>query len=126
MRSSFAHSVDNRHNMLPDLLLTSAAVASISWTLTETEVFREVRDWLKWKCKERPTLFRRKLAYLVTCSYCASHWVGAGFYVWRSDRSLVGYFALMFLTTTMLTLFHLLRVFLRGARGWADKQEASR
>lgn len=110
--------------MLTHLFLVAGAVASIAWTCTETEVFREVREWLKAHCKERPTLWRRKLAYLVTCNYCLAHWVALGFYLFEAQKSVVGYFALVFVATVLLSVFNLLRVLLRGAKGWADRQEA--
>jgi hypothetical protein len=59
------------------LLILAIPVASISWTFTHEEVFREPRDFCKRRSESSKTLWQRKLLYLFTCEYCFSHYVAA-------------------------------------------------
>ena len=56
--------------MLKKVILLSLAVASISFTVSESKLFMPLRDWAK-----------KKLAYLgefLSCCYCLGHWVAFG------------------------------------------------
>ena len=57
------------------LLVLALPVASIAWTVTHEELFREPRDWLAQRSETAPSLLARKFFYLFTCEYCFSHWV---------------------------------------------------
>src|SRR5580765_6531343 len=57
------------------LLILSLVVASISWTVTQEEVFSELHDFCARRCKTANNLAARKFFYLFTCEYCFSHWV---------------------------------------------------
>jgi hypothetical protein len=59
------------------LLILAIPIASVAWTITHEEVFREPRDYCKRKSESDPTLLRRKFFYLFTCEYCFSHYVAA-------------------------------------------------
>ena len=63
------------------LLILAIPVASVTWTITHEEVFREPRDYCKQKSESDPTLWRRKFFYLFTCEYCFSHYVAAAFLI---------------------------------------------
>ena len=54
-------------NMLIELVYLSLATATVSVTVSQTEIFKPVRDYVNNKIKW--------LHYLVTCSYCMCHWV---------------------------------------------------
>jgi len=58
------------------LFVLSLAVASIAWTVTQEEIFREWRDICVEKSKSCRGLLARKFFYVFTCEYCFSHWVG--------------------------------------------------
>jgi hypothetical protein len=60
------------------LLILSIPVASIAWTVTHEEVFREPREFCKQQSETAPGLWKRKLYYLFTCEFCFSHYVAAG------------------------------------------------
>ena len=50
---------------------------TFGWALAKEQVASECRDWCK-RCHENPRLpwLVRKLAYMPTCEFCASAWVG--------------------------------------------------
>jgi hypothetical protein len=58
------------------LFVLSLAVASIAWTVTQEEIFREWRDICVEKSKSCRGILARKFFYVFTCEYCFSHWVG--------------------------------------------------
>lgn len=57
------------------LVILSMVVASIAWTVTQEEIFREWRDVCEEKSKSCRALLQRKFFYVFTCEYCFSHWV---------------------------------------------------
>ena len=59
------------------LLILGIPIASISWTITHEEVFRESREFCVKMSKEGKFLPVRKFFYLFTCEYCFSHYVTA-------------------------------------------------
>jgi hypothetical protein len=61
------------------LAVLAIPIASIAWTVTHEEVFREPREWCSAKSKTCRSIFERKLFYLFTCEYCFSHYVTAVF-----------------------------------------------
>jgi hypothetical protein len=63
------------------LLILAVPVASIAWTVTHKEIFREPRDYCKEQSEGAPAIWRRKFFYLFTCEYCFSHYVSAIFLV---------------------------------------------
>jgi len=63
------------------LLLLAIPVASIAWTITHEDLFREPRDYCKRMSESRAELWQRKFFYLFTCEYCFSHYVAAAFLV---------------------------------------------
>ena len=57
------------------LLILGLPIASIAWTVTHEEVFREPREFCADKSKNCGKLLQRKFFYLFTCEYCFSHYV---------------------------------------------------
>ncbi len=57
------------------LFVLSIPVASISWTVTHEEVFREPREYCIKKSQKSKGLLVRKFFYLFTCEYCLSHYI---------------------------------------------------
>ena len=60
--------------MFMDALLLALGVASVSWTVTQEEIFSELREWCKGQQGSK-WLVVLKATYLQTCYYCFSHWV---------------------------------------------------
>lgn len=95
------------------LLVLAIPIASVSWTVTHEEIFREPRSYCERQSREAPNLFRRKFYYIWTCEYCFSHYVTAAFLLitrfkllfndWRGY--LLAFFALPFVANVYLGLF---------------------
>ncbi len=105
-----------------DILIAALPVACVAWTVTQEEVFREVREWLcvvrdnpaaRWWC--------RKLAYMPTCPYCLSHYVALTavlvFHLRLLNDAWTGaiaaWFAVVYVANAYMTVYHLLRQALR-------------
>jgi hypothetical protein len=107
------------------LLVLALPVASIAWTVTHEELFRELREYCVTHSerKTRP-LATRKFFYVFTCEYCFSHYVAAAavfttrfrllFDDWRG--SLIGWLALVWVANHLMSLFGRLRLGIRSER----------
>jgi hypothetical protein len=113
------------------LFLLALAIASIAWTVTHEEVFKEPREYCVKKSKEGGTLMIRKFFYLFTCEYCFSHYVTVFFLIithyqllyedWRGY--LVGGFALVWIANIYMSLFGFIRVGMKKEKMDADIEE---
>lgn len=99
------------------LFVMAIPIASIAWTVTHEEVFREPREYCVKRSKVSRTIVQRKFFYLFTCEYCFSHYVTFFFLIltdyhlllmdWRGY--LIAGFALVFVSNLYMSLFALLR-----------------
>lgn len=109
------------------ILVLGLIVSSISWNVTQEELFKDFRDWICAWSKNK-SLAHKKCAYLFTCYYCFAHYVALGVYLMFNepvyDSHIIGYFCLLVCAHVELTLFNLLRVVLRWIRAKANTQEA--
>jgi hypothetical protein len=106
------------------LFILAIPIASIAWTVTHEEVFREPREFCKVKSETARTMWSRKFFYLFTCEYCFSHYVAAAFLViahfqllypdWRGY--LVSLFALVWVANVYMAVFANLRLEIRHER----------
>lgn len=106
------------------LFVLAIPIASIAWTVTHEEVFREPRDWCVKKSTSCQRLFSRKLFYLFTCEYCFSHYVTVVFLFitrykllfddWRGY--LIAGFSLVWLANVYMSFFGRLRLEIREDR----------
>ena len=113
------------------LFILAIPIASIAWTVTHEEVFREPREWCVKNSKACKTLLQRKFFYLFTCEYCFSHWVTALFLVitrfklmypdWRGY--LLSLFSLVWVANQYMSLFGRLRLDIREERLEIQQQE---
>jgi hypothetical protein len=60
---------------LLSLFIIALPVASIAWTITHEELFREFQDRCLKRNNSCKRLYQRKLFYMFTCEYCFSHYV---------------------------------------------------
>ena len=100
------------------IALLAMPIASIAWTVTHEEVFREPREFCKKQSESRASFLIRKFFYLFTCEYCFSHYVAAFFLFvtrfqvlyagWRGY--LIAEFALVWLANFYMSLFNRLRL----------------
>jgi hypothetical protein len=106
------------------LFVLAAPVACVSWTITQEEVSREVRDWCARRTRTCRKLYQRKFFYLFTCEYCLSHYVAAFFLVLTGFRLLlddwrgvlVAWFALVWVANLYMSLFGRLRLDIKRER----------
>ncbi len=106
------------------LLILSIPIASVAWTVTHEEVFREPREFCVTKSTTCRSVFERKIFYLFTCEYCFSHYVAAAFLVltryklmfddWRGY--LIAEFALVWVANVLMGLFAKLRVKIKAEK----------
>jgi hypothetical protein len=106
------------------LLVLPIPIASIAWTVTHEELFREPRDWCTARSKSARSIFARKFFYVFTCEYCFSHYVTALFLFitrykllfddWRGY--LVAGFSLVWLANVYMSFFGRLRLEIRENR----------
>lgn len=106
------------------LFLMAIPVASIAWTVTHEEVFREPRDFCVEKSQGCKNLFQRKFFYLFTCEYCFSHYVTVLvlfithyhllFTDWRGY--LIAGFSVIWVANVYMSLFALIRIDLKKER----------
>ena len=57
------------------LFILALPVASIAWTITHEDLFRELRTTCVDRSQSCRSLAARKFFYLLTCEYCFSHYV---------------------------------------------------
>jgi hypothetical protein len=114
------------------LFLIALPIASVSWTVTHEEVFREFRDRCLGASKTCRRIYERKFFYLFTCEYCFSHYVTVLFLVitryklvypdWRGY--LISGFSLVWIANVYVGLFARLRLDLKKERVQITAEEA--
>lgn len=100
------------------LFFMALPIASIAWTVTHEDLFREPREYCIKKSKQCKKLVTRKFFYLFTCEYCFSHYVTLFFLIitryhllyndWRGY--LIAFFSLVWVTNVYMSLFGFIRV----------------
>ena len=100
------------------LFVLALPVASIAWTITHEEIFREPREWAEDRSRTAASLLARKFFYICTCEYCFSHYVAAGIIAltdfqlllagWRGY--LVAWLAVVAVANLFMSLYGRLRV----------------
>ena len=106
------------------LLILSLAVASVAWTVTQEEIFREPREYCKRRSENAKNIFVQKFFYVFTCEYCFSHWVTLfflilsefrlGFDDWRGY--VVSWFALVWVANHLISIYGRLRLGIKSER----------
>ena len=113
------------------LFVLAIPIASISWTVTHEEVFREPREYCVRTSREGRLLIVRKFFYLFTCEYCFSHYVTAIMLVitryhlllddWRGY--LIAGFALVWIANIYISLYAFIRIDIKKERIKAKNEE---
>ncbi len=106
------------------LFILGLPIASIAWTVTHEEVFREPREWCKDRSQSCRRLFERKFFYLFTCEYCFSHYIVVLFLIitrykllyqdWRGY--LVAFFGLVWVANFYINVFARVRLEIKKER----------
>jgi hypothetical protein len=113
------------------LFILALPIASIAWTVTHEEVFREPREYCKSRSEHCNRLVKRKFFYLFTCEYCFSHYVTAFFLLLTRFRLLYpdwrGYlisgFALVWVANLYMSIFARVRLDVKRERVEIAAQE---
>jgi len=111
------------------LLILSLVVASISWTVTQEQIFEEWREAARKRSEDSANNLVRKFFYVWTCEYCFSHWVTivvlliAQFPLliddWRGY--LLSFFALPWIANFWMSLYRSLRVDIKHENALAEQ-----
>lgn len=100
------------------LIILSMVVASIAWTVTQEEIFREWREVCEDKSRNCKALLQRKFFYVFTCEYCFSHWATVLILILTQFRLLIddwrgyilAFFVLPWLANFWMSIYRRLRV----------------
>jgi hypothetical protein len=106
------------------LFILAIPIASVAWTVTHEEIFREPRDWCAKKSQACKSFLERKFFYLVTCEFCFSHYVTVAFLFvtrykllfpdWRGY--LISGFSLVWIANLYMSIFGRLRLEIKRER----------
>jgi len=106
------------------LFVLALPVASIAWTITHEEIFREPREWAENRSRTAASLLARKFYYVCTCEYCFSHYVALAFLALTGYKLLlgdwrgyvIGGFALVWIANIYMSVFGRLRLGIKSER----------
>src|SRR5437016_11565528 len=114
------------------LVLLAIPIASVAWTVTHEDLFREPREYCQRRSQKCRRLLQRKFFYLFTCEYCFSHYVAAFFifltgyklllHDWRGY--LMAWFALVWVANMYMSAFGRLRLDIKRERVEIEGAEA--
>ncbi len=106
------------------LFILAIPIASIAWTVTHEDIFREAREWCKRKCETCNRIYKRKFFYLFTCEYCFSHYIVVLFLIltrykllfsdWRGY--LISGFALVWVANVYMNIYSRVRLDIKRER----------
>ena len=106
------------------LFVLAMPIASIAWTVTHEEVFKEAHDYCAERSRDARSAAVRKFFYVFTCEYCFSHWVTLAFLIatrftlvyddWRGY--VIGGFSLVWVANHYMSLFGRLRLGIKSER----------
>ena len=106
------------------LFVLAIPIASIAWTITHEEIFREPREFCARQSDLNHRFLSRKFFYIFTCEYCFSHYVTAFFLLltrykllyddWRGY--LIAGFALVWIANQYMSVYAHLRLDIRKDR----------
>lgn len=106
------------------LFVLAIPIASIAWTVTHEEIFREPREFCARRSDDHPIYVCRKFYFLFTCEFCFSHYVVILFLFithykllfddWRGY--LIGGFALVWIANQYMSIYASLRLDIRKDR----------
>jgi len=127
----FVISIMNQEHELFWLFILAIPVASIAWTVTHEEVFREPREYCVRQSKEAPRLLQRKFFYLFTCEFCFSHYVTVfilfltNYTLYHDDWSgyILSGFSLVWIANFYMSIYNKIRIDLKTGKLISKKQE---
>lgn len=111
------------------LVILSVVVASIAWTVTQEEIFREPREYCEEKSKNCKNLLQRKFFYVFTCEYCFSHWMTLLILLLTGFRLLIddwrgyvlAFFVIPWMANQWMSIYRRLRVGIKHENALAEE-----
>ena len=99
------------------LFVLAVPIACVAWTVTQEEVFRELREYSERNSQPGCGWWRRKFFYVFTCHYCFSHYVTAVFLALTGYKLLavnwfgyaIAWFALVWVANLYISFYAWLR-----------------
>jgi hypothetical protein len=115
------------------LFILAIPIATVSWTITHEEVFRELREYCHDRSECSESVFKRKLFYVFTCEYCLSHWVALFFVLFTGYHLLlddwrgivIALFALVWVANFYMSAFGRLRLGIKAERKEIEMREGA-
>lgn len=107
------------------LLILAVPIASLAWTVTHEELFKEPHEYfVRQSVSRRRSWWVRKFFYMLTCEFCFSHYVAIAFLALTGFRMLlpdwrgvlIGGFALVWVANIYMSIFGRLRLEIRKER----------
>jgi hypothetical protein len=113
------------------LFVLAIPIASVAWTITHEEVFREPREYCAKRSRNCAHLLQRKFFYVFTCEFCLSHWVTLFFLALTGYRLLlddwrgvvIALFALVWVANLSMCIFGRLRIGIQAERKEVEIKE---
>ena len=103
------------------LFVLAIPIACISWTVTNEELFRQIKESFVKRSHNSKKLVVRKFFYMLTCEYCFSHYITIFFLFltgyqlllddWRGY--LIAGFSLVWIANIYMSLYSLIRTDLK-------------
>jgi hypothetical protein len=106
------------------LFILAIPIASLVWTFTHEEIFREAREYCEEHGKLCRGIVKRKAFYVFTCEYCLSHWIALFFVLLTRYRLLlddwrglfIAVFALVWVANIYMSVYGRLRLGIKAER----------
>jgi len=119
------------HAQIIWLFILAIPIASISWTVTHEELFREPREFCVNRSREGRTFLARKFFYVFTCEYCFSHYTTILMLILTHYKLLLddwrGYiiagFTLVWIANIYMSLYAFIRIDIKKERIKARTEE---
>jgi len=113
------------------LVILSIVVASVAWTVTQEEIFREPREYCADRSKNCNNFFERKFFYVFTCEYCFSHWVTLFFLILTGFQLLIddwrgyilAFFAIPWMANQWMSIYRFLRLDIKHVDALAEEAQ---
>lgn len=113
------------------LFILSLAVASVAWTVTQEEIFSELKEYCEHRSKSSRTVLEQKFFYVFTCEYCFSHWVTLFFLLltgfalliddWRGY--IIAFFTIPWVANQLMSVYRRLRVDIKHENILAENEK---
>jgi hypothetical protein len=113
------------------LFILSIPIASVAWTITHEELFREMREYCEKRSKNCNRLLERKIFYVFTCEFCLSHWITLFFVLLTGYRLLLedwrgvllALLALVWVANLYMSIYGRLRLGIKAERKEIELKE---